>query len=67
MNKTVSVIVSALVIVFALGLLLSYPAMLLWNYCLVPAVTVLTEVTWLQMWGIVVLCNLLFKTAVNTK
>ena len=34
------------------GLVLSFPMMLLWNGCLVPAVTVLKEITWLQMWGI---------------
>jgi len=42
--------------------LVSYPLMLLWNGCLVPAVTVLEEVTWLQMWGIVFLLNSLFNS-----
>jgi hypothetical protein len=51
----------------ALSFLLSYPLMLLWNLCLVPAVTTLKEVGWLQMWGIVFLLNCLFKTSVSTK
>lgn len=34
------------------GLILSLPMMLLWNSCLVPAVSVFKEITWLQMWGI---------------
>ncbi len=51
----------------ALSFLLSYPLMLLWNWCLVPAVTTLKEVGWLQMWGIVFLLNCLFKTHVSTK
>lgn len=44
-----------------LGFLLSYPAMILWNLCLVPAVTGLKEVEWLQMWGIIVLASSFFK------
>lgn len=45
-----------------LGFLLSYPLMLLWNLCLVPAVSTLNTVGWLQMWGISILLGLLFKT-----
>lgn len=51
-----------LLIIVALGLLLSFPLMLLWNYCLVPAVSGLSEVTWLQAWGIMVACNIMFKS-----
>lgn len=50
-----------LAIVVVISLLISYPLMLLWNIALVPAVTVLAEVSWLQMWGISVLMNLLIK------
>lgn len=42
--------------------LLSYPLMLLWNYCLVDAVTVINPVTWLQMWGIGFLIACLIKS-----
>lgn len=48
-----------------LGFLLSYPLMLLWNLCLVPAVSTLNTVGWLQMWGISILLGLLFKTNVT--
>lgn len=41
--------------------LISYPLMLLWNFALVPALSVVGEVSWLQMWGIVILCNFMFK------
>lgn len=54
-------------IVIFLSFLLSYPVMLLWNGCLVPAVDGLREVSWLQMWGISILLGLLFKTNVSTK
>lgn len=40
---------------------ISYPLMLLWNFALVPAVSVLAEVSWLQMWGISILIALLVK------
>ena len=45
-----------------IGFLLSFPLMLLWNYCLVPAVPVVQEVDWLQMWGLSILFSLLFKS-----
>lgn len=47
----------------ALGLLLSYPMMLLWNGCLVPAMVGINEVSWLQMWGLMILINILFKSS----
>lgn len=53
--------VGAAVIVF-LSFLLSYPLYLLWNGCLVDAVTVVNPVTWLQMWGITILIGFLFKS-----
>ena len=40
---------------------------MLWNGCLVDAVSGLKEVTWLQAWGITILCGFLFKTTVNSK
>jgi len=54
--------VIVLLIVVVLGLLLSFPLMLLWNACLVPAVSGLSEITWLQAWGILIASNLLFKS-----
>jgi len=43
----------------AVSLLLSYPVMLLWNLCLVPAIPAIMPVGWLQMWGISILISLL--------
>lgn len=43
----------ALIVTF----LLSYPFMILWNECLVPAVPAIKEVSWMQMWGL----SFLFK------
>ena len=53
--------------ILLISFLLSYPLMLLWNGCLVPAVSNLNEVSWLQMWGIGALIGMLFKTTVTSK
>jgi hypothetical protein len=48
-----------------MGILLSWPVYMLWNGCLVDAVAGVKEVTWLQAWGITVLCNIFFKTSLS--
>jgi hypothetical protein len=45
------------------GFLLSYPAMLLWNSCLVPAIPAIQPVSWLQMWGISILFSIMIPRA----
>jgi len=50
-----------------LSFLLSWPVYLLWNGCLVDAVTVVKEITWLQAWGISLLAGLLFKSNIGSK
>jgi len=44
-----------LVLSIVLAYLLSYPAMILWNECLLTAAPMLHVVTWHQMWGIMVM------------
>lgn len=58
-------IAGVIVAIVVLSFLLSYPIMLLWNYCLVPAVPAVREVGWLQAWGIMVLFGFLFKANVS--
>jgi len=53
--------------VVLLGLLFSLPVMLLWNGCLVGAVSGVNEISWLQAWGLMVLCGLLFKSSIDKK
>lgn len=65
--KIVGATIVVLAVVVILGLLLSFPVMLLWNGCLVPAVSGLSEITWLQAWGILIVCNILFKSSSSTK
>jgi len=53
------------VLVF-ISFLLSWPTMMLWNDCLVPAVSGLKEVEWTQAWGIQILAGILFgKTGIS--
>jgi hypothetical protein len=49
-----------------LSFLLSLPVYLLWNGCLVGAVAGVSEVSWLQAWGLTVLCGFLFKSSTHT-
>ena len=69
--EKVSVMVGAIVIAIVglllLSFLLSWPVYMLWNGCLVGAIAGVNEVTWLQAWGITVLCGFLFKTTVSSK
>jgi len=60
-------VVGVVGLIIGLSFLFSWPVYMLWNGCLVDAVPSLKEVTWLQAWGITVLCGFLFKTSVNSK
>jgi hypothetical protein len=59
-----AVVIGIVGLVF-LSFLLSWPVYMLWNGCLVDAVTGLKEVTWMQAWGINILAGFLFKTTVT--
>lgn len=52
-----------ILILLILSIVLAYPVMMLWNMCLVPAIDGIHEVTWSQMFGLMVLSNVLFKKA----
>lgn len=58
----IGAIVLILAVVFGLLCLETWVAMALWNGCAVPAVVVLNEIGFWQMWGITMLCNILFKS-----
>jgi hypothetical protein len=65
--KALGILIGAVTLIIVIGLIVSLPVMLLWNYCLVGAIAGVNEITWLQAWGILVLFGLLFKTHVTTK
>jgi hypothetical protein len=54
-------------VIVIVGLIVSFPVMLLWNGCLVGAMTGVNEISWLQAWGITILFGLLFKSTVEKK
>jgi hypothetical protein len=66
MKYVMSILLAVVVIVVA-SFLYSYPLYLLWNGCLVDAITVVKPVTWLQMWGISILVGFLFKSSAAAK
>jgi hypothetical protein len=66
MDKLI-VLVAGLALIAFISFVLSWPVMMLWNGCLVDAVTGLKEITWLQGWGISLLCGLLFKSHTGSK
>jgi uncharacterized membrane protein len=61
------VVIGGLGLIIFVSFVLSWPVMALWNGCLVDAVTGVKEITWLQGWGISILCGFLFKTSVTSK
>jgi hypothetical protein len=64
--KIIGTLFVGVVAIVFLSFLLSWPVYMLWNGCLVGAVRGITEVTWLQAWGLTVLFGFLFKSS-NTK
>ena len=48
------------------GLILALPVMLLWD-ALMPTIFGLGTITWLQAWGLLVLCGLLFKNTSSSR
>jgi len=61
----VGTVVTAILGLLLLSFLLSWPVYMLWNGCLVGAVTGVNEVTWLQAWGLSILTGFLFKSTVS--
>ena len=52
----------AIGLIVFISFVLSWPVFMLWNGCLVGAIAGVAEVTWLQAWGLTVLCGFLFKS-----
>ena len=62
-----SAIVGFIAIFVLLSFILAWPVMALWNGCLVGAVDGVHQITWLQAWGISILCSFLFKSTTFPK
>ena len=61
-TKSIVFVLTGVAIIVFFGMLLSLPVMYLWNIALVPAIPGIKAIGWLQAWGIMILCGLLFKT-----
>lgn len=59
--QIVGLLAAAVGLIVFFGLLFSLPVMWLWNVALVPAIPGIVQIGWLQAWGILILCGLLFK------
>lgn len=63
-----SAIVGFVVLLVLLSFLFSWPIWMLWNGCLVGAIDGVHQITWMQAWGLSILCSFLFKpSSVSTK
>lgn len=60
-------LISVVIVALLIGLIASWPVMMLWNYCLVPAVTGLHQIEWLQAFGLVILFHMLLPSATVKK
>lgn len=58
--KVIVAVVMAAVMAVVFGALFAIPVMLLWD-ALIPSLFGLGTITWLQAWGLLILCGLLFK------
>lgn len=67
MKRAILIVVGSLLLVVVASLLMAFPLMWLWNWALVPAISVLNPITsvW-QAWCIMIICNLLFNPTVST-
>jgi len=65
MWNALGTLAGVLVMIFVWGMILSLPVMLLWDW-LMPALFGLGTITWLQAWGLSLLCNFLFRNHTTT-
>lgn len=66
LSTAIATIVVGLALIVFLSFLLALPVMLLWD-AVIPAIFGLPEITWLQAWGLSLLCGLLFKSHITNK
>ena len=66
LGKVIGKFVGTWLVVIVIGFLLAWIAMLLWNITM-PDVFGLPEITYIQMFCLYLLCNLLFRTNVSFK
>lgn len=69
MDKLLALLSAAIVLVVIIAVisaLIAWPVQILWNSCLVGAVSGVHAIGFLEAWGISLLCGLLFKSNGST-
>ena len=70
MNKTIfenlGIIIGSFLLIGLIAVIMAWPVQLLWNGCLVPAVTFANPIGFWQALGINVLASLLFGSKVSS-
>ena len=66
-STLIGTVVVGLALIVFLSFLLSLPVMLLWDAVIPSIFPGLHEITWLQAWGLNLLCGLLFKSHIKNK
>lgn len=60
--KLLGMVVASLLIIIGVGIIMTFPTMLLWNWALAPSINGINEIGLLQAWGINILFGILFKS-----
>jgi len=65
--ETITKIAAVVGLICIVAVLLGYPVMLLWNWCLVGAIDGVNQIGFFQAIGLNLLTSILFKASVNKK
>lgn len=60
--KIAAAVLMVLGLTIVVTFLMSYPVYLLWNGCLVAAVTIAKPISWTQAWGLTLLFGILVRS-----
>lgn len=66
LGTVIATVILGIALIVFISFLLALPVMLLWD-AVIPAIFGLPEITWLQAWGLSLLCGLLFKSHITHK
>jgi hypothetical protein len=67
MIKLIGTMMATILALLIYAVITAFPVMLLWNYCLVPAIPILKLITFWQALGIKILFGLLFHVTQKTE
>ena len=59
---SIAAVIGTIALLVFISFLLSWPVMMLWNGCLVDALTIAKPIGWMQAWGLSTLASFFFKS-----